>query len=256
MAENNAIKLEKTSGTFVMFPGAPEAKKEKSIGAYCSDGRPKGRAADPLKSSDEFQAIKEYILNSKSKYRIRNYTLIAVGCTLGLRYSDLARLIVRDVFEKDGSVRDYVELFEKKTGKRSKNAITPVAREALELYRDERFPDGEFTLKTLSEPLFCSRKSNSDGTPRAITIVQAYRILQDAAQGANIKQHISTHSLRKTYGYMARKGAAESGVNEGSVMDLLQSKFKHSDQRVTMHYIGVEQEEIDSLALIVDSGLE
>lgn len=257
MAANNAVNLNKKAGEAIYFPGTKsESKKKKSIGAYCSDGRPKSRAADPLRSADDFRAIKEYILSSKSKHRIRNYTLVAVGCTLGLRYGDLARLIVRDVFEKDGSIRQYVELFEQKTGKKTKNVITPIAQEALAIYKAERFPDNKFDLETLSEPLFCSQKRNPDGTPRPIAISQAFRILQEAAAGAGLKQHVSTHSLRKTYGYMARKGASKAGMNEGSVMDILQSKFKHSDQRITMHYIGVEQEEIDALATIVSDGLE
>ena len=67
--------------------------------------------------------------------------------------------------------------------------------------------------------------------------VQAYKILNKAAQQANLNIRIGTHSLRKTFGYHHYKKFGN--------LPLLQKIFNHSSSSVTLRYIGLEQDIID-----------
>ncbi|MCM1265842.1 MAG: tyrosine-type recombinase/integrase, partial [Candidatus Gastranaerophilales bacterium] len=59
-----------------------------------------------------------------------------------------------------------------------------------------------------------------------------------ACEENGIKVHVSTHTLRKSFGYHHYQKFKDPVV--------LQKIFNHSSQRITLTYIGVEQDEIDS----------
>ena len=80
--------------------------------------------------------------------------------------------------------------------------------------------------------LFPSRKGD-----RPITRVQAYRILNKAAEYCGYDLDIGTHSMRKTFGYHMYKGGAD--ISE------LMTIFNHSSQSITLRYIGIERENLD-----------
>jgi integrase len=61
----------------------------------------------------------------------------------------------------------------------------------------------------------------------------------DYLQLVGIRDRIGTHSLRKTWGYQARK----SGVP----LELIQAKLGHSSPGVTRRYIGITADEIESM---------
>ena len=81
--------------------------------------------------------------------------------------------------------------------------------------------------------LFASRRG---GKP--ITRIQAYRIIQDACFEAGITARIGTQTLRKTFGYHFYQKHKDIG--------LLQYIFNHSLQQVTLLYIGITQDIVDS----------
>ena len=62
--------------------------------------------------------------------------------------------------------------------------------------------------------------------------------VQEACFEAGITARIGTHTLRKTFGYHFYQEYKDIG--------LLQYLFNHSSQRVTLLYIGITQELIDS----------
>ena len=71
-----------------------------------------------------------------------------------------------------------------------------------------------------------------------ITRIQAYRIITEACLKAGITCKIGTHTLRKTFGYHF--------YQEKKDIALLQTIFNHSTPSVTMRYIGINQDIIDS----------
>ena len=83
--------------------------------------------------------------------------------------------------------------------------------------------------------IFKSRK----GDNKPISRVQAYRILNEAAERAGIAEkigNIGTHTLRKTFGFRLY----ENGINVTRIMAIL----GHSSERETLKYIGVTADEI------------
>lgn len=175
---------------------------------------------------NEVQPIrdKRKISSMKKHLSGRNKLMFVLGINLGLRISDLLTLQVSHFLDKNGKVRKYVDLVEEKTSKKRRMAISPAIKKELKAH----------DLTEYSEAyLFPSRKG---GKP--IGRVQAYRVLNEAAQRANIEE-VGTHSLRKTFGYHAYKG--------GVPVSTIQKMFNHSSEKVTLAYIGITQDAIDEV---------
>lgn len=168
---------------------------------------------DPIREKEYINAVKR-VLNESGT---RNLLLFLLGINTGLRVSDLLRLKVKDVKDKDS-----VQIREKKTKKTKKFPIPKEIRIFISEYVER---------KPLSRYLFKSRKSN-----KPITRVQAYRIIKEACRVLGL-DHTGTHSLRKTFGYHFYKQTKD--------IALLQKILNHSSQDITLRYIGVTQEIID-----------
>ena len=61
--------------------------------------------------------------------------------------------------------------------------------------------------------------------------------------------------MRKTYA-MAALQSAEGTVDEANIVSILQNKFNHSNQRITMRYIKMDQEKLDKVAENVSDWFE
>jgi integrase len=147
-----------------------------------------------------------------------------LGINIGLRISDLLNLKVADVLDKD-----IIRIKETKTGKTKVFKINKNAKKAISEHLNK--------LKDYSPEdfLFKGRKGNN----KAISRVQAWNILNNAAEIAGIKEKIGTHTLRKTFGYWAYK--------QGIDITLLQKIFNHSAPSITLRYIGITQDEINDV---------
>ncbi|PHF80064.1 integrase [Bacillus toyonensis] len=140
-----------------------------------------------------------------------------MGINTGLRISDILKLKVGDV---QGS---HISMREMKTGKQKRIQITSALKRELKWFSEGR-EIGEYLLK--------SRK----GKNRPIGRSMAYKILKSTAAEFGLDE-IGTHTLRKTYGYhmyMQTKNIA-----------LLMEIFNHSSEKVTLRYIGVNQDAMD-----------
>ena len=170
---------------------------------------------EPIRELDKIELVKKE-LKSKS---VRDYLLFVMGINNGLRISDLLKLKVSDVKGKS-----HIEIFEQKTGKFRKFPITKSYKKALASY-----------VKSLKDSswLFGSKKGN-----KPISRVQAYRIIHKACIKAGINYCIGTHTLRKTFGYHFYKKTKD--------IALLQSILNHSTPYITLRYIGINQDIIDS----------
>lgn len=162
----------------------------------------------PLKLTSDISRMKKAL-------RGRDLLLFTLGINTALRISDLLTLTVADV------AGDHITLRESKTGKIKRIKINASAREAIR------------KLAPAEGPLFPSRRG---GQP--ITRVQAYRVLNAAADRAGITVEFGCHSLRKTAGYHTYKKTGDIA----QVMRML----NHSTERETLKYIGITQDTIDS----------
>ena len=73
---------------------------------------------------------------------------------------------------------------------------------------------------------------------------QAFRIIKHAAYSLNMERGIGCHSMRKTFGYYAWK----CGTPPAMLMEI----YNHSSYEITKRYLGIKQDDKDSVFLKVN----
>ena len=177
---------------------------------------------EPIRDKKQIENMKRYL---KVK-NLRDWLLFVLGINSGLRISDLLSLSVADV--KD---RDRIGLREQKTGKVRDFPLSDNAKKAV----------GEYLKATglTDGVLFPSRKASGSKATGAISRQQAYTSINEAARAVGIRDAVGTHTLRKTFGYWAY----QAGVDITRIQKLL----NHSAPSVTLAYIGITKDELDSV---------
>lgn len=165
----------------------------------------------PIRDKHKIEEMKNELL--KSGYK--NYLLFVAGINTGLRISDLLRLRVYHIRD-----RNHIIIIEKKTGKEKRFLINSQLRKDFEKYIGNMSDDTY---------LFKSRK----GKNNPISRIQAYRILNNAASIIGLSE-IGTHTLRKTFGYWHYQIYKDIAI--------LQDIFNHSSPSITLRYIGITQD--------------
>lgn len=184
---------------------------------------------EPIRDTEELIQFREYYHTQHPQSR--NYALIMLGLHSALRISDLLNLKWRDVYDFEKKCfREHLCLVERKTQKRTSIALCKDAEDALNQLFQTRYPDKE-------DYIFSKSTDHSSPLCRS----QAYRIVRAAAEHTNQSEHISCHSMRKTFGYHAWK----QGVPPALLMDI----FNHSSYEITKRYLGITQDERDGIFL-------
>lgn len=186
----------------------------------------------PIKDRKKLEAFRDYYRDRQPNPR--NFALIIMGLNTAFRISDILQLKWADVCQQNGRLCTHIHIEEQKTGKQRIVPINDALRRTLEIYR-----------KSLPEPalqnwLFPSPHRQSQHLSRH----QAYRIVRRAAAACDLPEHISCHSLRKTFGYHAWK----NGTPPAMLMDL----YNHSSYQITKRYLGIEQDERDQVYLHIN----
>jgi len=172
---------------------------------------------NPIREKRQLEGMKKYLKGQN----IRDYVLLVLGINSGLRISDLLSLNVEDVKGKDR-----ITIREQKTGKLKDFPLSDTCKKVIfEYLKGSGLSYGA---------LFPSRKGD-----KAISRVQAYRILSEAAKTVGIKEAIGTHTLRKTFGYWA--------YQQGIDITRIQKLLNHSAPSITLAYIGITKEELDNV---------
>lgn len=183
-------------------------------------------ATEPIRDKKQLKEMAEYYLKNG---KIRNYTLIVMGTYTVLRISDLLSLKWSDVYDEERQeFYQHVTVTEKKTGKTKTIALNKKAVAALRLCLPHK--KGEF--------IFASNRK----TDKAISRIQAWRIIHEAVVAVGIMGKISCHSLRKTWGYHA---CVDKKVSPAIIMQI----YNHSSFEITKRYLGITQDELDKTYL-------
>lgn len=169
----------------------------------------------PLRSVSDIQLVNDYLKTNN----YRAYVLWQTGLNTGLRISDLLRLNVCDVQNKM-----YMAIIEQKTQKIKRFPIVKNLQTLLNDFCKGRNPD---------EPLFTAQRSI-----KRMDRTNAWRYITEACKKVGITEKVGTHTMRKTFGYHHYKQFHDAVI--------LQKIFNHSSLRITLIYIGVEQDEIDT----------
>lgn len=170
------------------------------------------------------------------KDALRNYLFFMMGINTGLRASDLCRLRWCDIFTPDYEFIDspYFYITEKKTSKQRYLHLNADIKRVIKWYLIQiQEPN-----PSLDSYVFTSRKSRN----RPIPTGTMSDMITDAGRAINLPYRVSTHSLRKTFGYRLYTSSGKSP----DALVLLQKVFGHSSPAITLRYIGMDIEEIYS----------
>lgn len=178
----------------------------------------------------EWEKMQTLILKLERDGEEKFAALIACGCYLGLRISDLLQLRWSDLIG-----REFLNLTEKKTKKERKVTINPELSEILHRLYDEVEPNED-------DFIFVNRFGNK---PISVQFVNLK--LKEIFKAYNIKGQYSSHFMRKTLG---RRVWAANNYSE-QVLILLSQLFNHSSVQTTKIYLGIREQEISNLYLSV-----
>ena len=160
----------------------------------------------------------------------RNALLFRVGLNTILRIQDILDLKVKDIFHEDGSFREYLSLFERKTRKYKNRQLKNVKLNSL--LRKELKEYVEFFELTPEDYIFFSLHNPDNNLDR----IQAWRMLKKAAEKVGIK-NFGTHSMRKTLAWTIYKQTKD--------ISLVMIMLNHQSPKMTLRYLGITQESID-----------
>ncbi|PAD70871.1 site-specific integrase [Bacillus sp. 7586-K] len=167
----------------------------------------------PIRDPEKIKQMKE-VLRDMSE---RNFVMFTLGISTGLRISDILQL------KKEDLLQSHINITETKTTKAKRIKIPGYIKKDIMPYV-KSLKDGEYLIKS------------RQGKNRPIDRSTAYRILRKAAKQVKVTE-IGTHTLRKTFGYHFYKKTKN--------IALLQELFNHSDQHITLRYIGINQDALD-----------
>ena len=203
--------------------------------------------AEPIKSMQDIIRVTTYL---KEKGRFRDNMFFIVGINFGLRISDLSRLRFSDLINPDFTFKESFPVFEKKTRntrKRKKNryvSINDAVIEAVTLYL------ANTPGVSLSDYLFRSESNHGCNVNAPMNKTSFHRILKNIAEEVGLTCQISTHSLRKTFGYWIMV----KGNNDPRTLLLLQKIFGHSTAAQTLTYIGITEDEVHDAYMNLNIG--
>jgi len=168
----------------------------------------------PIKLKAKIDEVEQILGAWDEKYRI----MFLMGIYSGLRISDILQLKVKDVYG-----REHIDIREKKTKKAKRFRINSILAKELNRYCTGKNPE-EYLIKS------------RHGKNQPIVRRWAYEVINRAGHQAGLES-VGTHTMRKTFGYHYYK-------QTGDVVTL-QKLLNHSTPRVTLVYIGIEQDAID-----------
>lgn len=189
------------------------------------------------------------------------YLVFNFGLLLGRRISDTLSLKWSDFYYENGRMKDETDIKEWKTGKIVRLYICEACKDAIKLYilhtgidPMENFHDFVYGTAKMSRLLEEKEKySKEEYEELMMKALQSHttafrKQFKIAADACGIQYAVSTHSLRKNFGYWSVK----LHPYDVTTVDKLQGIFSHSDRNTTLHYIGIARE--DEIKLYNDMG--
>jgi integrase/recombinase XerD len=173
-------------------------------------------------SDEEFMRLLRTLEKTRSSRR--NKTMIYMTHWAGLRVGEVASLKLKDVANRDGSIKSEIRLSSQQTkGNQSRVVILPSKlKEELERYVATRWKHA------MDEPLFASSKTQSAFTSNSLgNLIKSFYVKAGIDNG-------SSHSGRRTFiTQLAQKGVSAR---------VLQSLAGHRHLGTTQRYIDINDE--------------
>ena len=213
-----------------------------------------GRSSEvyPFTTREEIKAIVN-VLNKRIEtapdedkrwIACRNKMMFLIGINLSLRISDLVSLKWNFFLKDDMTFRDFYRIQPKKTKKYGKFVpvyFNDVVKKSIIEYIEQ------YPIQDMDGCVFKSREGTG-----AINEKSVWRIIVGIAAEAGIERNVGTHSLRKTFGYHVWHNAED----KEKALVMLMVIFNHSSVATTKKYIGIMNEEIESVFYDLNLGID
>lgn len=187
------------------------------------------KTVDPIRDIESIEIIKKYLLK---KWDIRWLLLFELWINSALRISDLLSLRIKDVFSNYGEPVDQFVIHDQKTWKQNTIDIVDKVLFTLHHYK-KAYP---LIVENKYHFLFFPEKHYPRWS-KSLSRQWAHKLINHRTKEiAGLTWLYWWHTLRKTWWYMARK----KWLNIWIIM----AKLNHSNERETMRYIWVTQDEV------------
>lgn len=188
--------------------------------------------------------IEEAPDDNKRQIAARNKMLFLIGINLSLRISDLITLRWNFFLKDNMEFKESYKIQPKKTKKYGKFVplyFNEAVKKAIMCYIEQ------YPIEDMNDFVFKSREGNGAITERSV-----WRIIVDTSAKAGLELNYGTHSLRKTFGYHIYHKAE----NKEEALVMLNIIFNHSSIATTKKYIGVMNDEIESVFNNLNLGID
>lgn len=182
---------------------------------------------EPIRDKKKIAQIKNLL---RGQGRWRDLLLFVVGINTALRVSDLLTLRVSHFLKPDGTIKPHFWIREEKRGKRNEVVINEAIRTALAEYL-AAYPT---IIQNPDNFVFFNTKTGSFQEP--IKRGQAWKLIASICQDVGLMGNFGTHTLRKTWGFHARRAGVE--------LALIMHNLNHSDLAYTKRYLGITDDEL------------
>jgi integrase len=174
---------------------------------------------EPIRDKKAIQRIKKQLRDSP-----RDLCLFVLGINTAYRANELLSIKVGDV--RDLCPGDVLTRKQSKTKKYRGVVLNQVAQESIQTWltsaAGQKLSDDDY--------LFTGKRG-------VLQVATVSTMVKTWCQDVGLKGNYGSHSLRKTWGYWQRK-------ERGTAIPLLMEAFRHSTQRQTLEYLGIEADEI------------
>lgn len=203
--------------------------------------------AEPIKDIETINRISRYLIEQG---RYRDNLLFIMGINFGFRVSDLRMLKPHHIINPDYTFKRTFSFLEKKTKntrKKKQNrhlGINDAVIEATILFLENT------SAMRMDDYFFRSESNRGGNTNTPLSRMSIDRILKGIAKDLDLDIKMSSHSLRKTFGYhqMLMSG------NDPRKLVILQKMFGHSSMAQTLDYIGITKEEMEEAYMNLNLG--
>ncbi|MDO5116199.1 MAG: tyrosine-type recombinase/integrase [Synergistaceae bacterium] len=189
------------------------------------------KLVQPIRKVAQIKRMKEI-----AAARPRDICLLEMGFHTGLRVQDILSLHISDIARINNgrwqAARSYV-VNEQKTRKGKQVELVKSVRTAIEKQIETLDACG---MAAPQGWLFPSPYRQGD---KPLSRRHAGRLIKSIARRAGVTEPVACHSLRKSFGYHAFR----AGVD----IMYLKEIFNHSDIGITKRYIGITQDELNSV---------
>jgi integrase len=185
--------------------------------------------ADHIKWDEAVSLI--HTLEREGNYRM--CLLVTFGCFFGLRIGEILSIRWCDIVNRDSFLIQIEKSGRRKTPKNRTIEIIPDVRALIgRLY-------SKFDVKAPNDLVFLNPK-----TGKAYIVQNINKRLKVIGRKYKLSvNHLSSHSLRKTFG---RKYAEDNGYSDESILRLCEV-FQHQKISDTRRYLGITADEIKSV---------